>query len=34
MHDESHLRLDKADALARYFGIECRLTGKRKGTEE
>lgn len=28
MRGESHLRLDKADALARYFGIECRLTGE------
>ena len=28
MRGESHLRLDKADALAEYFGIECRLTGK------
>ncbi len=33
MRSESHLRLDKADALARYFGIECRLPGKRKGND-
>jgi hypothetical protein len=31
MRGESHLRLDKADALARYFGIECRLKSKPKG---
>lgn len=31
MRGESHLRLDKAHALARYFGIECRLTGKPRG---
>jgi hypothetical protein len=30
LRGESHLRLDKADALARYFGIECRLTRKPK----
>jgi hypothetical protein len=25
------LRLDKADTLAAYFGIECRRTRRRKG---
>jgi len=28
------LRKYPADVLARYFDIECRLTGRRKGNEE
>lgn len=28
MRDETSLRLDKADDLAEYFGIESRLKGK------
>ncbi len=28
---ETSLRLDRADALARYFGLELRTTKKRKG---
>lgn len=33
MRGDSHLRLDKADALAKYFGIHCRLTRKTKGKD-
>lgn len=29
MAGKQSLRLDKADLLAEYFGIECRMKGKR-----
>ena len=31
LRGEQSLRLDKAEMLADYLGIECRRTGKRKG---
>lgn len=31
LRGESTLRLDAADTLAAYFGIECRQTRRRKG---
>ena len=31
LRGDQSLRLDKADMLADYLGIECRRTGKRKG---
>ena len=31
LRGESTLRLDAADTLAKYFGLECRRTRRRKG---
>ena len=33
LHGQRSLRLDKAEALAAYFGIECRRTRKAEGSK-